>query len=126
MKMIVLIQTSGVKSKHYFSFFFSELKGPLGSAGEAKLQNDTAILVSLSMISRLARLARAADPANFQHPSPAISRVYGLRTGQGGRAWTIVVASANLMTNHAVPMESTAPPIGNDEETDPDLGKVVS
>ena len=121
------VHITGLKSKHYFSFFFSELKGPLGSAGEAKLQNETAVLVSLSMFSRLARLAREADPGNFRHPSSTVSRVYGLRTGQGGRVWTIVVGVADLMASRRPLIEPTeADPRELNDDTDHDSEKVVS
>ena len=78
------------------------------------------------MFSRLARLALEADPGNFRHPSSTVSRVYGLRTGQGGRVWTIVVGVADLMASRPALIESTeAIPLELNDDTDHDSGKVV-
>ena len=91
------------------------------------LSNETAVLVSLSMFSRLARLAREADPGNFRHPSSTVSRVYGLRTGQGGRVWTIVVGVADLTASRRPLIEpNEANPRELNDGTDHDSEKVVS
>ena len=79
-------------SKHYFSFFFAELKGPSGSAGEARIQNVCACYVALSLHFHLAKLAAEADPQNFKPPSETMRRGYGLQTGLGGGSWRLVVA----------------------------------
>ena len=81
-------------SKHYFSFFFAELKGPSGSAGEARIQNACACYIALSLHFHLAKLAGEADPESFKPPSETMRRVYGLQTGLGGGSWRLVVAVA--------------------------------
>ncbi len=69
-----------LNSSHYYSFLFGELKGPSGSAGEARLQNVTACFISLGIHFRLAQLARAADPQVYRRPSDTMHKVYGLQT----------------------------------------------
>lgn len=89
------------------AYVFVELKGPLGSAGEAKLQNLTACYLGLRLHFHLAKLAKNADPDNFKSPSEAISYSYGLRTGGGGSHWTLVAMKAAANSGVAGDLEVT-------------------
>jgi hypothetical protein len=89
------------------AYVFVELKGPLGSAGEAKLQNLTACYLGLRLHFHLAKLAKNADPDNFKHPSDAMSYSYGLRTGGGGSHWTLVAMKAAANSGEAGDLEVT-------------------
>lgn len=86
---------------------FVELQGPLGSAGEAKLQNLTACYLGLRLYFHLAKIAKNADPDNFKPPSESISYSYGLRTGGGGSHWTLVAMKAAAESGVAGDLEVT-------------------
>ncbi len=81
-------------SAHYYSFLFGEIKGPLGSAGEARLQNVIAMHVGLCLILSLARQARSADPNSYRPPSDTMRRLYGIQSGFGGHMWKLECMTA--------------------------------
>jgi hypothetical protein len=72
-------------------FFLIELKGALGNGGEARLQNQTACLISLKLYANLARQAKLADPENFRAPTDVMRRVYGLQSVGTGGIWTLIM-----------------------------------
>ena len=116
-----------ILSDHFFSFFFVELKGPSGSAGEARIQNSIACNVSLRMHLHLAKLARNADPDSFRPPGEMMLRVYGLQTGGGGSQWKLVVAVADVGRNTTEGMGRLDPVAELDEaENALELRSVVS
>ncbi len=83
-----------LNSEHYFSYVLVELKGPSGSAGEARIQNAIACYIALRIHSHLARLARDADPQSYLPPTEVMQRVYGLQTVGGGGIWKLEVMTA--------------------------------
>jgi len=84
-----------ISSLRYFSWFYCELKGPVGMAGTARIQNYTACLIGHRIHSRLAKLARAAGPASFRAPTWTMRRIYGLQTFGFGATWKLVVMVAH-------------------------------
>ena len=117
-----------------------ELKGSLGSAGKARIQNLTACYVGHRIIFHLASLARNADPETYRPPTDVMHKVYGLQTGSGGAVWKLVVMTAskregklsrsgeqawNLELDASVPAEDalTSP---TDKEDELDIASWVS
>jgi len=83
---------SVLTANHWFSYLFTELKGPSGSTGEATIQNTIALIISLRIQFHLARLAARADPVAYRRPSTIMRRVYGLQTVE--ERWKLVMMVA--------------------------------